>query len=407
MTVPRLPRQLVGSLATLAILASTAHAQSHAQTHAQTQALTSWERFDFAHQRVDSNQLKGLSLSELRSLRGIVFGRHGRPFTDEADVQAYLKTRSWYRPDRAYSNVRLSSMEKANIDVIRRSEASKHSQIETGDMRFYRDRVITTAMLGHHTAGDWQLLEAEIGAAHGERFDSGEPDDVDADGNDVWALQKYFNDRYWYRMRETYSPRELSAVERANADTIALARMRDLGFGVAPGVMYLFQSTPLSDSLLRGLSLYDLRIVRNEVYARHGRRFQTPWLRDYFKDEPWYQQRSQFTIAELSENEKANVKVIQAVEARRHEELSTKQITDRELSGLFPEIARRLRNEIFARHGRIFQDPHLQSYFVSQEWYHPDPRFDVRTLTPIERENVKTILAYEAKAKTGQRFTEG
>jgi hypothetical protein len=48
--------------------------------------------------------------------------------------------------------------------------------------------------------------------------------------------------------------------------------------------MYLFQSAPLTDSLLRGLSLYELRLLRNEVYARHGRRFQTPWLRDYFKD---------------------------------------------------------------------------------------------------------------------------
>jgi hypothetical protein len=274
-------------------------------------------------------------------------------------------------------------------------------------MRFYRNRAVTTAMLGRHTAADWQLLAAEIGAAHGERFDSGEPDDVDADGRDVWALQRYFDDRYWYHGREAYSPTELSSVERANADTIALARMRDLGFGVAPGVMYLFQSTPLTDSLLRGVSLYEMRILRNEVYARHGRRFQTSWLRDYFKDEPWYRPRADFTIAELSEIERANVRVIQAVEARRHEALSTTKITDRDLAGLFPEVARRLRNEIFARRGRVFKDPHLQSYFVSQEWYRPDPKFDTRALTPIERENVQTILAYEAKAKTGQRFTEG
>ena len=63
---------------------------------AQSQGLTTWERFDFAHQRVDSSQLSRLSLAELRSLRGIVFGRHGRPFNDEADVKAYLKSRAWY-----------------------------------------------------------------------------------------------------------------------------------------------------------------------------------------------------------------------------------------------------------------------------------------------------------------------
>jgi hypothetical protein len=152
-------------------------------------------------------------------------------------------------------------------------------------------------------------------------------------GHDVWVMQKYFDQRYWYRRREDYSPSDLSAVERANADTIALARMRDLGYGVAPGMMYLFQSQPLSDSLLRAMSLYHLRILRNEVYARHGRRFETPWLRDYFKDQPWYKPRREFTVAELSEIEKANVKVIQAIEARRHEELSTKELTEYDLSG--------------------------------------------------------------------------
>jgi hypothetical protein len=392
--------RLFGSVASFVLCAL-------ALSSASAQSLAAWEQFDFARKQVDSAAVDRLPLEALRSLRGIVFGRHGRPFTDEPDVQTYLKTRPWYRADKAYSNTRLSALEKSNLDVIRAAEARKHKQIETGDMRFYRNRVVTSAMLGHHTAADWQLLDAEIGAAHGERFDSGEPDDVDASGKDVWALQSYFDERYWYRGREDYSTDELSAIERANADTIALARMRDLGYGVAPGVMYLFQSTPLTDSLLKNITLYELRILRNEVYARHGRRFTTPWLRDYFKYEPWYKPRSDFTIAELSENEKSNIKVIQAVEARRHEELSTKDLSERDFAGLFPEIARRLRNEIFARHGRTFKDPHLQSYFASQEWYRPNPRFSEAMLSPIEKANVKTIQNYEVRAKLGQRFTEG
>ena len=183
--------------------------------------------------------------------------------------------------------------------------------------------------------------------------------------------------------------------------------MRDRGYGVAPGLMYLFQSTPLTDSLLRGQTLYSLRLLRNEVYARHGRRFETLWLRDHFKNEPWYKPRSEFTIAELSEIEKANVKLIQAFETRRHEALSTTEIGVFELDGLFPEVARRLRNEIFARHGRVFKDPSLQSYFASQAWYRPDPKFDAKTLTAIEKKNVAIIQEYETRAKLGQRFTEG
>ncbi len=374
---------------------------------AAAQSPTSWETFDFAHKQVDSAAIDHFSLLALRQLRGIVFGRHGRPFTDEKDVQTYLKSRPWYHADTTFSNKRLSAREKENVDVIRAAEARKHSQIETGDMRYYQHRVITTAMLGHHKPGDWQVLAAEIGAVHGQTFMNDEPDEEDAEGHDLWVLQKYFDDRYWYHRRPDYSNKELSAIERANADTIALGRMRDMKLAVAPGMMYLFQTTPLTDSLLRGVSLYELRILRNEVYARHGRRFETPWLRAYFKDAPWYTPRASFTIAALSEIEKANIKVIQAVEARRHEELSARELSNHDVEGVFPETARRLRNEIFARHGRTFKDANLQSYFASQEWYRPDANFSLKSLTPIERKNVDFILAYEARAKQGQRFTEG
>jgi hypothetical protein len=367
------------------------------------QTLGAWESFDFAHKRVDSAQIATLPLPALRTLRGIVFGRHGRPFTDEPDVHAYLKSRSWYRPDPKFSNARLSATEKANIDVIRRAEMTKHPQAETGDIRYLKDRPISVKMLGHHTAPDWEVLEAEVGATHGETFpaDDGSGDDA------VSPLQQYFDDRYWYRPRDDYDPKVLSAVERANLDTIRLARMRDLKYGVAPGLMYLFASTPLTDSLLRGVSIYELRLLRNEVYARHGRRFETPWLHAYFKDQSWYTPRPGFTIAELSQTEKDNIKVIQTVEAKRHEQLSTDSLYDRNLEGLFPEVARRLRNEIFARHGRTFKDPLLQSYFSSQEWYRTNSKFNLALLTPIERANVQTIQKYETRAREGLRFTSG
>jgi hypothetical protein len=32
----------------------------------------------------------------------------------------------------------------------------------------------------------------------------------------------------------------------------------------------------------------DLKILRNEIYARHGRIFKTDYLRNYFLDQPWY-----------------------------------------------------------------------------------------------------------------------
>src|SRR5262245_14424032 len=102
----RMIKILVVVLAAVALDAGAARAQD----------LSAWERFDFAHKRVDEAEIAKLSLADLRSLRGIVFGQHGRPFTDEPEVQAYLKTRAWYRPNAKFSNASLSPMEKANID---------------------------------------------------------------------------------------------------------------------------------------------------------------------------------------------------------------------------------------------------------------------------------------------------
>src|SRR4028119_2478877 len=50
------------------------------------------EKIDFARQRIELKQLGSLSLGELRILRGIVFGRHGRIFKEE-QIQSYLRKR--------------------------------------------------------------------------------------------------------------------------------------------------------------------------------------------------------------------------------------------------------------------------------------------------------------------------
>ena len=55
------------------------------------------------------------------------------------------------------------------------------------------------------------------------------------------------------------------------------------------------------------------------------------------------------------------------------------------------------RNEIYARHGYVFQTPYIQDYFASQSWYYPDPSYTGTGLSKVEQANVDTILAYEKK----------
>lgn len=56
------------------------------------------------------------------------------------------------------------------------------------------------------------------------------------------------------------------------------------------------------------------------------------------------------------------------------------------------------RNEIYARHGRLFDDESLQAYFDSQSWYYGtvlSSEFSESWLNDYEAENVRLIRAYE------------
>ena len=363
--------------------------------------LDQWEKFDFASNPVTPETLEPLPLAELQRIRGIIFGKHGRIFEDST-LQNWLLTRPWYHPDSTFTNARLSSRERDNLDIERGAEAKKHRQIEPGDMRFYQTRAITTAMLGQHSAPDWEVLEAEVLANHGFVFESADFDDRSNRRLGSEDLQHYFDDRYWYDRNPDFAASQLSAVERQNLDTIALAIMRQNKRSISPGVMNLFQTTTLIRRMLENVNLADLRLLRNEIYARHGRPFQTQWLAEYFRQQPWYAARKDYSDAELSPVEKANIALITQREEELHQALSTQILSPSDLSGLRPDDARRLRNEIYARHGRRFKDPMLQRYFASFSWYKPNAQFSESQLNQTEKVNAERISQYEQG-----RFTEG
>ena len=69
-----------------------------------------------------------------------------------------------------------------------------------------------------------------------------------------------------------------------------------------------------------------------------------------------------------------------------------------ELAGLSAEQCRIARNEIYAKHGRMFDDAGLQNYFNLCSWYHgtiPADRFSDTMLSDIEIQNRNLIVSYE------------
>lgn len=76
----------------------------------------------------------------------------------------------------------------------------------------------------------------------------------------------------------------------------------------------------------------------------------------------------------------------------------TKLITVADLEGFTAEDCKIARNEIYARHGRKFNDAELQAYFNALDWYEgtiePDD-FKETDLSDIEIANKDTIVKYE------------
>ena len=374
-------------LAAALLYARAALAQSHRAPFDSLLAL------DFGRDRVDLGTLRDLRPEELPLLRGVVFGRHGRVFRDE-EIQSWLASQDWYQPDSAFTNAVLNERERTNLDLIRQVESEWHRMIEPGDLRWWQDRRMTEQALGSHTRTEWAVLRAEVEAVHGRRFDG-----------DPW-LQRYFEERYWYRADRGYDPGRLSNIERANLALIdSLSRAEGAG-ALVPCDMEPYEDRPVTVDLLRGSGFATLWILRNEIYARHGMTFRPRTLADWFAGLDWYEPRARIEV-KLTPMEQRNVSTIAAYERALRDSLTPAPLAPVSLFGLFAEDAHRLVLEIYARHGRVFRRKWEQDYVASLPGYHPDPGYTDECLNEFERANIAAIVAYEKTVASVRDAVEG
>lgn len=81
-------------------------------------------------------------------------------------------------------------------------------------------------------------------------------------------------------------------------------------------------------------------------------------------------------------------------------ESSSRKLNIEELQGLTADQCRIARNEIYARHGRKFDDEELQSYFDAKTWYEGTIEaadFDESNLSEVEIANRDLIVEYETE----------
>lgn len=165
----------------------------------------------------------------------------------------------------------------------------------------------------------------------------------------------------------------------------------------------------------------DMMLARNEIFARHGRKFNDEDIRTYFEAQSWYNGTiapEDFSTSVLSAVEQQNIDFIKQYEDGLNgvsqqvgssgsvityngymiPQSSSRRLTYADIAGLSKWQLSIARNEIYARNGRMFSDPDIRAYFEAQSWYYgyiAPENFTTSMLSATEQYNVEFIKSYE------------
>ena len=199
------------------------------------------------------------------------------------------------------------------------------------------------------------------------------------------------------------------------AETQAAAEVQErTDFDMARNIEYIFPEVAeryLERQEVERLSPQAVSYAKNEIYARHGRKFASQELKDYFGSKSWYTgtvDPDDFTDKVFNVYEQANLLLIVEYDTYKldqpgydiykvNEELSLfaaetseatiapesnylsgqyifedsdiRYLTEEEVDVLSARVACYARYEIYARRGAIFTPQELKDYFGSKSWY--------------------------------------
>lgn len=74
---------------------------------------------------------------------------------------------------------------------------------------------------------------------------------------------------------------------------------------------------------------------------------------------------------------------------------ASRKLKKSDLAGMTAQQLSYAKNEIYARHGRVFKSSELQDYFNEKDWYEENDDFKDEDLSKKEAENTEFIAAYQ------------
>lgn len=167
----------------------------------------------------------------------------------------------------------------------------------------------------------------------------------------------------------------------------------------------------LTEDDIAYLSAWEIKLAKNEIYAKHGRLFNNSDIQDYFDSKSWYRGRIEpedFNENVLNKYEVKNVQFLKKYESSSKTvsgydsyffyNSDDRYLTKSDIRNLSAWEIKLAKNEIYARHGRKFNNSKIQSYFDTKPWYDgriSPSNFDDDVLNDYEMENVQFLSKYE------------
>ncbi len=244
-----------GPTPTVAASAPTAAPSPTAASTAATPAPATVERPLYQPGPLTDADLADRSLRELALMRNTIFARVGHPFV-KPWLDSYFRQQPWYEPAAKADLSRLTQADRDNVQRIADAEAA----ISRTELLARRAKLQAQPTLSDDDQVELGLLSAALGEWSGD-------------------------------------------------DSVPMEQRNPLQ---DPTVL----SGQLTTAQLEGLSRRDLRLLRNTVFARYGRAFESDVLQVYFADKAWYKPDPAYDDGLLTEVDKRNIQLIQSMEDR-------------------------------------------------------------------------------------------
>jgi len=115
----------------------------------------------------------------------------------------------------------------------------------------------------------------------------------------------------WKRTPDSYSILKWTWQDDANTPSCPDAKIKQ---AACDNTSFLKTDMRLAAADLAGKSKEDLRLMRNEIYARHGKTFQSADLQKYFSGKCWYKAEPGYSDTMLTPVDRENIRIIQDAE---------------------------------------------------------------------------------------------